>query len=68
MERVLLPADNRDDWEELDKEIRSAIAVDFVETADEAFALLFDKGIQKTNSPKKVPAKRAQTSKTKKSR
>jgi ATP-dependent Lon protease len=47
MERVLLPADNRDDWEELDKEIRSAIAVDFVETADEAFALLFAAGIHR---------------------
>jgi ATP-dependent Lon protease len=41
MERVLLPAENREDWAELDKEIRSSIAVDFVETADEAFGLLF---------------------------
>jgi ATP-dependent Lon protease len=43
MNRVLLPADNREDWAELDKDIREAIPVDFVETAEEAFALLFDK-------------------------
>jgi ATP-dependent Lon protease len=43
MSRVLLPADNREDWEELDKDIREAIAADFVETAEEAFALLFDR-------------------------
>ncbi|GHT77531.1 Lon protease [Spirochaetia bacterium] len=55
MERVLLPADNKDDWEELDKEIRFAIAVDFVETADEAFALLFDESIHK--AAKKAPSK-----------
>jgi ATP-dependent Lon protease len=43
MDRVLLPADNREDWAELDKDIRSALTVDFVETADEAFGLLFEK-------------------------
>ncbi|MDR0553382.1 MAG: endopeptidase La [Treponema sp.] len=47
MERVLLPADNRDDWAELDKEIRSSIAADFVECADDAFAILFDEGIRR---------------------
>jgi ATP-dependent Lon protease len=41
MERVILPADNREDFDELDRDIRSALKVDFVETADEAFALLF---------------------------
>ncbi|MDR2483400.1 MAG: endopeptidase La, partial [Treponema sp.] len=45
MERVLLPADNREDWLELDKEIRSSIAADFVESAEEVFSLLFDEGI-----------------------
>jgi ATP-dependent Lon protease len=45
MEKVLLPEDNRDDWLELDKDIREAISVEFVETAGDAFALLFDKGI-----------------------
>jgi ATP-dependent Lon protease len=48
IETVLLPKDNRDEWEELDKDIRSAIAVQFVENADEAFALLFEGGILKT--------------------
>jgi ATP-dependent Lon protease len=51
MERALLPADNRDEWAELDKDIRSSIAVDFVETADEAFALLFDEGIHRSQAP-----------------
>ncbi|AEF85536.1 endopeptidase La [Treponema primitia ZAS-2] len=41
MERVLLPTENRDNWEELDKEVRDSLKVDFVETADEAFAILF---------------------------
>jgi ATP-dependent Lon protease len=41
MERVILPRGNREDFEELDKDIRSSIQVDFVETAEEAFALLF---------------------------
>jgi ATP-dependent Lon protease len=43
MNRVLLPNDNRDEWAELDKDIRDAVSVEFVETAEEAFALLFDK-------------------------
>ncbi|MDR1399701.1 MAG: endopeptidase La [Treponema sp.] len=41
MERVLLPLGNTDQWAEQDEELRSSITVDFVETADEAFALLF---------------------------
>jgi ATP-dependent Lon protease len=47
MNRVLLPGDNREDWAELDRDIREAIPVDFVETAEEAFAFLFDKKIVK---------------------
>ncbi|MDR1863244.1 MAG: endopeptidase La [Treponema sp.] len=47
MDRVLLPEDNREDWAELDKDIREAIPVDFAETAEEAFALLFDRRIRK---------------------
>jgi ATP-dependent Lon protease len=42
MERVLLPADNREEWAELDAEITGAIQVDFVETACEAFDILFE--------------------------
>ena len=42
MERVLLPKDNEEDWGELDKDIRSSINVDFIETAADAFTYLFD--------------------------
>jgi ATP-dependent Lon protease len=42
MKRVLLPAGNSDDWAELDIDIKESIAVDFVETAEEAFRILFD--------------------------
>jgi len=45
MEKVLLPTDNRSEWEELDKDIREALTVEFVETAAAAFALLFEKDI-----------------------
>jgi ATP-dependent Lon protease len=41
MERVILPRGNREDFEELDRDIKSSIQVDFVDTAEEAFALLF---------------------------
>ncbi|MDR3122954.1 MAG: endopeptidase La, partial [Treponema sp.] len=42
MERVILPQNNREDFEDLDRDIKSSMQVDFVETADEAFALLFN--------------------------
>jgi len=45
LEKVLLPADNRSEWDELDKDITTAINVEFVENALDAFAILFDKGI-----------------------
>jgi ATP-dependent Lon protease len=54
MEKVLLPADNREDWAELDKDIRDALSADFVETADEAFSILFDKGIGRKAPVKKT--------------
>jgi ATP-dependent Lon protease len=57
MEKVLLPKDNREDWEELDRDIRDAIAVEFVETADEVFTLLFDRGIRRKAAGKEAPAK-----------
>jgi ATP-dependent Lon protease len=53
MERVLLPKDNREDWEELDRDIRDAVAADFVDSADEAFALLFDGGITRKRRSEK---------------
>jgi len=45
MEKTLLPKDNEDDWNELDKEIKSSIKAEFVETAADVFKLLFDKKI-----------------------
>ena len=50
MEKVLLPRDNEEDWSELDRDIRSSINVDFVETADDVFKLLFDEKILKKSS------------------
>ncbi|GHT63200.1 Lon protease [Spirochaetia bacterium] len=67
MERVLLPEDNREDWAELDKEVRDAIAVDFVENADQAFKILFDGGIQRKGNGlrrKGAPKKPGKTKKT----
>jgi ATP-dependent Lon protease len=52
MERVLLPADNREEWAELDKEITGSIQADFVETACEAFDILFDGNIRRTKADK----------------
>ena len=56
MEKVLLPADNRGEWEELDKDIRDALAVEFVDTAAEAFALLFDDGILRRKTGRRKAA------------
>jgi ATP-dependent Lon protease len=47
MEKTLLPRDNEEDWNELDKDIRSSIKVEFVETAADVFKLLFDDKILK---------------------
>ncbi len=41
MERVILPRANENDFAELDADIRDALGIHLVETADEAFALLF---------------------------
>jgi ATP-dependent Lon protease len=45
MEKVLLPAENLSEWDELDKDIRAAITVAFIENAADAFALLFTQSI-----------------------
>jgi ATP-dependent Lon protease len=50
LEKALLPADNRAEFDELDKDITGAISVTFVETAADAFAVLFDKGIKKSRN------------------
>jgi len=47
METVLLPRDNEEHWNELDKDIRNSIKVEFVETAADVFEKLFDKSILK---------------------
>jgi len=47
MEGVLLPEDNREDWEELSDDIKKAVDVHFVENAGDAFAILFGKSIIK---------------------
>ena len=52
MEKVILPGDNRGEWDELDKDIRSVIAVEFVETAAEAFAILFEDIARKSKTPR----------------
>jgi ATP-dependent Lon protease len=45
MERILIPADNREEWEELDADISGAIEAEFADNALEAFRALFDEGI-----------------------
>jgi ATP-dependent Lon protease len=55
MEKALLPLDNKDEWAELDNDIRSSISVQFVENASEAFDLLFGTGILKAQ---KRPSRR----------
>jgi ATP-dependent Lon protease len=47
METVLLPKNNEADWDELDKDIRDSIKIEFVETASDVFEKLFDKKIFK---------------------
>ncbi|MDR2053013.1 MAG: endopeptidase La, partial [Treponema sp.] len=59
METVLLPADNREDWEELDKDIKDKLTVKFVESADEVFAILFDEGVCRGQEPRKKSPGRA---------
>jgi ATP-dependent Lon protease len=59
MEKALLPGDNRSEWDELDGDIRGAIAVEFVETASGAFDLLFDKTVLRPpKSPPKKPVRK----------
>jgi ATP-dependent Lon protease len=53
METVLLPADNREDWEELDRDIKDKLTINFVESAGEVFAILFDEGVHRGKTPRK---------------
>jgi ATP-dependent Lon protease len=58
MEKVILPRDNEEDWNELDKDIRSSIMVEFTETASDVFNILFDKKIQKIDAAHKPVRKK----------
>jgi ATP-dependent Lon protease len=62
METVLLPCGNEEHWNELDKEIRSSIKVEFVDTAADVFKKLFPLEILKTRAetPKRKSIKRAE--------
>jgi len=64
MEKVLLPVDNRGEWEELDRDIRDALVVEFVEDAAGAFALLFEDDIlRKKAGGRKTPVRGAKAKK-----
>jgi ATP-dependent Lon protease len=65
METVLLPADNREDWEELGKDIKDKLTVNFVESADEVFAILFDESVRRGRAPRKKNPVRANAVKPK---
>ena len=60
METVLLPRDNEEHWNELDKEIRNSIKAEFVETASDVFEKLFDKSILKETQAKQGKSRKNQ--------
>jgi ATP-dependent Lon protease len=69
METAILPEDNRSEWEELDRDIKDGIRVQFATCAGEAFAVLFDGEIlrgKSKNGPKTARAKAAARSGTQK--
>jgi ATP-dependent Lon protease len=61
MERVLLPLSNREDWEELDRDLRDALKVDFVENAGEVFRILFGGEILRKEGERALNLTRAQS-------
>ena len=63
MKQVLLPEDNREDWDELDRDIRDSLRAEFVGNAEEAFGHLFDGKIYRKPGGKK-PAKKPAAGKT----
>ena len=64
MKDALLPNDNREDWDELDNEIKKALNAHFVDNAEEAFGILFGKVILKKISKPKPHAKTQSTQST----
>jgi len=63
MEEVLLPEDNRDDWQELDDDIKKALNIHFVENATDAFDIIFGKSIAKKKQAKAKPGPAKKTAK-----
>ena len=62
MEEVLLPVDNKEDWEELNEDIKKSLKVNFVDNAWEAFSILFPKEI--FGRTRKKPAAKKKASKS----
>ncbi|MDR1428969.1 MAG: endopeptidase La [Spirochaetaceae bacterium] len=58
MTQVIIPKDNEEDFSELDSEIKDALKVLFIESAEEAFRILFDKRILKKNLKKRAAKKK----------
>ncbi|MDR2049055.1 MAG: endopeptidase La [Treponema sp.] len=61
MEKVLIPLENKEDWNELDKDIRSSLDAEFVENAHDAFRIIFRETLYraaKRNTKRVKPAVR----------
>ncbi|MCL2380979.1 MAG: endopeptidase La [Treponema sp.] len=54
MEEVLLPEDNREDWQELDDDIKKALNIHFVGSAVDAFDIIFGRGVKKRKAPRRA--------------
>jgi ATP-dependent Lon protease len=59
MEQVLIPLENKEDWNELDKDIRSSIAAEFIENAQDAFKIIFKETLYRKAKEKVKTAKPA---------
>jgi ATP-dependent Lon protease len=59
MEKVLIPLENKEDWDELDKDIRSSIGAEFVENAEDAFRIIFKESLYRGSKRNAKTAKRA---------
>ena len=53
MNEVLLPDTNREEWEEMDEDIKKSLDVHFVENVHDAFAVIFPKTIMQTKKSTK---------------
>ena len=63
MEEVLLPEDNREDWQELDDDIKKALNIHFVENAVDAFGIIFGNSILKKKRAKPTVKSKPATAK-----